>query len=167
MALARRRCYSIERLLRGLRQILPPFPSCSLSSSVSSSSSSSTFSHPPPLVGVAAASHTRARKGREGKRREEKRESVPLFLPVTPPAFRLRPFPPKPSRDPTTSSPLRGPRVETPSSFSLTAARGGGGSGPLCLSLLLLLPLLRASPLSRRGEESAVIRGRPLSILSH
>lgn len=130
MALARRRCYSIERLLRGLRQILPPFPSCSLSSSVSSSSSSSTFSHPPPLVGVAAASHTRARKGREGKRREEKRESVPLFLPVTPPAFRLRPFPPKPSRDPTTSSPLRGPRVETPSSFSLTAARGGGGSGP-------------------------------------
>lgn len=166
MALARRRCYSIERLLRGLRQILPPF--------LPPAASQAPFPPPPPprhslilhLLSASLQRHTHAR-GREGKGREEKRESVPLFLPVTPPAFRLRPFPPKPSRDPTTSSPLRGPRVETSSSFSLTAARGGGGSGPLCLSLLLLLPLLRASPLSRRGEESAVIRGRPLSILSH
>lgn len=100
--------------------------------------SQAPFPPPPPpprhslilhLLSASLQRHTHAR-GREGKGREEKRESVPLFLPVTPPAFRLRPFPPKPSRDPTTSSPLRGPRVETPSSFSLTAARGGGCSGP-------------------------------------
>ena len=71
---------------------------------------------PPPrhslilhLLSLHNVTHTHTQKGRE-----EKRESVPLFLPVTPPAFRLLPFPPKPSRDPTTS-PRRGPRVETPS----------------------------------------------------
>lgn len=157
MALARRRCYSIERLLRGVQISLalpfstslslhcspfltPPLPS--LSSSVSSWSSSSSVSlflaprhpHPPSLpLAVAVASivtRTRARA-----RSYTHTESLSLFLAVAPPAFRLRPSLRRflvTRRRPL--PPRRGPRVETL---------------PLCASLLLYVSPRR--PPSARG----------------
>lgn len=153
MALARRRCcYSIERLLRGLHQILSPFPSPPASPAPfppgpPPSSSSSTFSHPPPLVAAQRHTHTHTHR-REEKRRENR------FLSFC-----------RSRRRPSVSFlSLRSLLVTRRRPHAVVPGWRHPPSPPSS-------PLLLLSVQKRRGEESAVRdpwpRPASLSILSH